>query len=104
MKTRIAAVGIAHPFEVGYDQAGNLLETTVKTLTEAGVECYNTGVVMHDLDTVREAAESLKNAEFDALLLCIATWSEDHHLLDLLSFVDKPIILRAYPAFDTGSL
>ncbi|MBQ7600198.1 MAG: hypothetical protein IJU57_05955 [Clostridia bacterium] len=104
MKTRIAAVGIAHPFEVGYDQAGSLLSTTVRTLLEQGVECFDTGIVMEDLDTVKKAAEALKTADFDALLLCIATWSEDHHLLDLLSYVDKPIILRAYPAFDTGSL
>ena len=104
MKIRIAAVGLAHPFEVGYDNAGNLLDTTVKTLEAQGVCCLNTGVIMHDLDTVERAAEKLRGEDFNVLLICIATWSEDHHLLDLLSYVDKPVILRAYPAFDTGSL
>lgn len=104
MKIKIATVGLAHPFEVGFDNAENLLNTTVKTLEEAGVSCYDCGVVMHDLSTVEEAAKILKKQDFDALLVCIATWSEDHHLLDLLSYVDKPVILRAYPAFDTGSL
>ena len=37
-------------------------------------------------------------------MICIAIWSEDHHLLDLLSYIDKPVILRAYPARETGSL
>ena len=104
MKIKIAAVGLAHPFEVGYDNAENLLNTTVKTLEKIKVDCFNSGVIMHDLKTVEKAAEKLRKEEFDALLICIATWSEDHHLLDLLSYVDKPVILRAYPAFDTGSL
>ena len=104
MKYNIAAVGLAHPFEVGYDEAESLLNTTVKTLKAKGVDCQNVNVVMHDLETVRKAAENIKKMDVDVLMICIATWSEDHHLLDLLSYVDLPVILRAYPAFDTGSL
>lgn len=104
MKANIAAVGLACPFEVGYDDAENLLNQTVKTLVDMGVDCSNAGVVMHDLATVEKAADVLKKMDADVLLICIATWSEDHHLLDLLSYIDKPVILRAFPAFDTGSL
>ena len=104
MKVNIAAVGLAHPFEVGFDDAENLLNQTVDALRDAGANCRNVGVVMHDLDTVREAARRLKDADPDALLICVATWSEDHHLLDLLSYIDKPVIIRAYPARETGSL
>jgi len=104
MNTRIAAVGLAHPFEVGYDKAPELLETTVAALRKQGADVIDAGVVMHDLETVRLAADALKGEDFDVLLICIATWSEDHHLLDLLGYVDKPVILRAYPARDTGSL
>lgn len=104
MKVTIAAVGLGHPFEVGFNEADALLNTTADTLKAQGIDCTNVGVVMHDLDTVKQAAERLGNIEADVLLICIATWSEDHHLLDLLSYVDKPIILRAYPAVDTGSL
>ena len=82
MKSRIACVGLAHPFEVGYDQAGNLLNTTVKTMCECGADCFNVGIIMHDLETVKKAAEILKANEFDILMICIATWSEDHHLLE----------------------
>ena len=104
MKINVAAVGLAHPFEVGYDQAQYLLDTTAQTLGALGISCQNTGVVMHDLKTVEQAADALKYIDADVLLICIATWSEDHHLLDLLGYVDKPVILRAYPARDTGSL
>ena len=104
MNVKIATVGLAHPFEVGFDNAENLLSATVKALKKENAECVNAGVIMHDLTTVEKAAEILKKEDFDVLLICIATWSEDHHLLDLLSYIDKPVILRAYPAFDTGSL
>lgn len=104
MKLKVAAVALAHPFEVGYNEAIPLLNETAATLEANGIICENTGVVMHDLDTVREAAEKLNSTDADVLMICIATWSEDHHLLDLLSYVDMPLILRAYPAFDTGSL
>ncbi len=104
MNVKIAAVGLAHPFEVGYDDANNLLNKTAKTLVNMGIDCQNAGVVMHDLETVKAAADAIKKIDADVLLICIATWSEDHHLLDLLSYVDKPVILRAFPAFDTGSL
>jgi len=104
MNLKIATVGLAHPFEVGFDDAENLLNQTAKTLEEAGVICENAGVIMHDLDTVKKAADVLKTKDVDLLMICIATWSEDHHLLDLLSYIDKPVILRAYPARETGSL
>ena len=104
MKINVAAVGLGCPFEVGFNEAENLLNQTAKTLNSLGVDCTNVGVVMHDLETVKRAADALKGLDVDVLLICIATWSEDHHLLDLLSYVDKPVILRAYPAIDTGSL
>ncbi len=104
MKVNIAAVGLAHPFEVGYDNAENLLNQTADVLRSIGADCQNVGVVLHDLETVQEAASRLKKMDVDLLLICVATWSEDHHLLDLLSYIDKPVIIRAYPARDTGSL
>lgn len=104
MNIKIAAVGLACPFEVGFNEADALLNTTVTTLCENGVDCENVGVVMHDLETVKEAASRLRSVDMDMLMICIATWSEDHHLLDLLSYIDKPVILRAFPARDTGSL
>ena len=39
MKANIAAVGLGHPFEVGFDQAESLLNTTVDTLTAQGINC-----------------------------------------------------------------
>ncbi|MCI8597252.1 MAG: hypothetical protein HFJ10_02250 [Lachnospiraceae bacterium] len=104
MKINIGAVGLGCPFEIGYENAEELLEQTTKALCLEGVECESTRVVLHDLESVYKAASLLKGMEIDAILICIATWSEDHHLLDLLSLIDKPVILRAYPHRETGSL
>ena len=104
MELKVAAVALACPTEVGFEEAMPLLNQTADAMKAQGIICENVGVVMHSLETVREAAEKLKTTDADVLMICIATWSEDHHLLDLLSYVDKPLILRAYPAFDTGSL
>lgn len=104
MNLKVATVALAHPFEVGYEEAIPLMTKTVEALTASGITCENTGVVLHDLETVKEAAEKLRTSTADVLMICLATWSEDHHILDLLSYVDMPLIIRAYPAFDTGSL
>ena len=65
MEIKVALVSLACPVEVGYDEALPLLNATDKAMKEYGVTCENTGVVMHDLDTVRQAAEKLKGTEFD---------------------------------------
>ena len=95
MEIKVALVSLACPVEVGYDQALNLLNETDKTMKKEGVTCENTGVVMHDLDTVRQAAEKLKGTDADVLMISIATWSEDHHLLDLLSYPEFHLVISS---------
>lgn len=104
MNVKIAAVGLAHPYEIGFDQAATLLNITCQTLENRDATCINTGVVMHDYESVRKAAKLIWETKFDVLLVCVATWSEDHHLLDLLSYGDIPMIIRAFPHRETGSL
>ncbi|MBO5069278.1 MAG: hypothetical protein J6C37_02805 [Roseburia sp.] len=104
MKINIAAIGLGHPFEIGYENAETLRNQTAEALNSVGVVCHNIDVVLHDLESVEKAVALLKDVEADALLICVATWSEDHHLLDLLAYVDKPLIIRAYPHRETGSL
>ena len=101
---KLAAVGLAHPFEEGYADVHRVLDETVRSLEAVGVSCLNTGIVLEDLDTVLSAESALRGEAFDAMMVCIATWSEDHHLFDLTANIAQPLILRAYPAFSTGSL
>ena len=63
MNIRIATVGLAHPFEVGYEKAFDLMQETANSLGAVGVTCVNTKVVLENLETVYQAVESLKNVD-----------------------------------------
>lgn len=104
MKPVIGIVGMAGQYEVGFAEAPALLKQCAKSLTDSGYSVYDTGTIMHDFDTVQKAATALEARHIDALLVCVCTWAEDHHLLDLLDRVDKPVILWAFPAVETGSM
>lgn len=104
MMPKIGLVGLAGEYEVGFAETPALVGKTEASLKALGYEVYKAACVMYDRQTVAAAAESFKGCEFDVLFVCVGTWSEDHHLLDLLEFYDKPVILRAFPAVDTGSL
>ena len=104
MRPRVALLGIAGEYEVGFAETPSLLIRVAGTLAVAGCDIVNTGVVMHSADTVGQAVEALRRAEVDALCVCVGTWSEDHHLLDLLDHFPLPVILWAFPGVETGAL
>jgi len=105
IKPKIGAVGLAGEFEIGFDKAPELTRAACDALEAAGTaEVYRADVVMYDLKSMTEAAKRLKEADPDALMISVCTWSEDHHLLDLLAVVDRPVILRSFPAVETGSM
>lgn len=104
MNGKVALIGLAHPFEEGFSEATQLLNETANSIQRTGTDCINTGIVISNSETVNQASNILKSQDYDALVICVATWSEDHHLFDLLATIHKPLILRAYPAKKTGSL
>lgn len=101
---KVAAVALAGEYEVGFDVTPSLYRKTVDSLNRAGVEVLDSNIVMYNFETMLQAKEYLSKQSFDVLLVCVGTWSEDHHLLDLLGYFRKPVILHAYPGVDTGSL
>ena len=104
MKAKAATIGLAHPFEVWFDNAAELLDKTSRAIVKIGVDCIETGVILKDYESVKEAAKKLNGIDFDVLVVCVATWSEDHHLLDFTAFHDVPMVIRAFPHRETGSL
>ncbi len=104
MKPIIALVGLSGKFEIGFDQTPILMQEAAAHLPSFGVDLIDTRCVLYSDDAVKQAAERLKEGGFDALCVCVATWSEDHYLLDLLEFLHVPVILWAFPAVHTGSL
>ncbi len=104
MKPLLGIVGLAGEYEVGFGEAPGLLDCCANALEKAGMEVCNTKTVMKDLGSVKRAAAGLTGVQIDALVVCVCTWAEDHHLLDLLAYINKPVILWSFPAVETGSM
>lgn len=104
MDVRLAVVALASALEVGFHETKQLYQITCNSLRKRGVQIVDTGIVMCDPQTMLQAKQQLQAQPFDALLVCVGTWSEDHHLMDLLGYYKKPVILHAYPGIETGSL
>jgi L-fucose isomerase and related proteins len=104
MVPKIALVGLAGEYEIGFSETLILVANVEENLKSKGYEIIRTDKVMYDGKTAAAAVEQLKGHDFDIICVCVGTWSEDHHLLDLLDYYDKPIVLWAFPAIETGSL
>jgi len=104
VKPIIGLVSLAGEYEVGFDKTPILLKNACESLKNAGFEVLISDTVIYSTSTMKKAADDLKDKKFDVLCVCVGTWSEDHHLLDLLEYINKPVILWAFPAVDTGSL
>lgn len=107
MDKTIAVVGLACKDEVGFDKAPQLYRAVTDSLQAAGAQVADSGIIMWNPPTAKEAADYLRSTRFDTLVICVATWSEDNHLLELLPAARKAgarVILHAFPSVDSGSL
>ena len=104
MKERLAVVGLAAPAEVGFDQALNVTRMTADSIRDTEVEVFCTELVMSDYESAERVAFLLDSEDIAAVLVCVATWSDDNYVLQFLKRLEKPIIFHAYPAMETGSL
>lgn len=103
MKIHAAIIGLAGEFEVGFADAQTLISAVAAQLATAGLTVGDPQLVYDD-QTVEAAAARLSGQATDVLVVCVATWSEDPLLLDLLEAVPVPVIIWAFPAVETGSL
>ena len=103
-KPCVAAIALAGEYEVGFQETPVVVQATAQSLEKAGIEVLRSDIVVYDLQTMQQAAQFFSGKQFDALLVCVSTWSEDHHLLDLMHYFGKPVMLVSYPGMETGSL
>lgn len=103
---RLAVITLAGEYEVGFNEARGLQTRVLDALRPtSALELFAVEDPLYNATSTETAALALRGKSFDALLVCVATWSEDHHLLDLMEQLPRvPVILHAFPAFDTGSL
>ncbi|MDO8685719.1 MAG: hypothetical protein Q7J78_03505 [Clostridiales bacterium] len=100
----IGLIALAGQYEVGFKDTPELLKCAGEQLEKCGYNIIKAKDVMYDGESVKKVTATLKNKDFDLLCVCVGTWSEDHHLLDLLDYFDVPVILWAFPVVETGSL
>ena len=103
MNIQIAAIAMAGQYEVGFAETPAQFRQTVAALEARGIRVLD-GWLVYDIETLAQARARLEGQSFCALLVCVGTWSEDHHLLELMHAHPKPVILHAYPGVETGSL
>jgi len=103
MTPRIGLIGMAGPLEVGFSETPVILQRMKNQLEKIASVITNLDI-LYDLQTVRNAAQFFDHYNFDLLCVGVGTWSEDHHLLDFLEYCDRPVVLWALPAVETGSL
>lgn len=104
MENTIAIFALGAKAEVGFDDAGNLSDQVEASLTAKGIKTYNTKLVVSDFNSAERAADLLKHENISAILVCVATWSDDSYVLQFLKEMDKPLILHAFPHMESGSL
>ena len=104
MDPKIGIVGLAGKFEVGFEETPDLMIKAAENIRGNGGDVTTVPGIIYDHKSMLAAADLLKNRAIDILCVCVGTWSEDHHLLDLLEYIDRPVMLWAFPAVDTGSL
>ncbi|NSW75277.1 MAG: hypothetical protein HPY68_00615 [Candidatus Atribacteria bacterium] len=103
VKPRMGLLGLAGKLEVGFGEALSLVKRLGTVLGQFG-DVVSPYLVLSDAETVREAIRFFQGQEYDLLVVAVATWSEDHHLLDFLEVLPCYVLLWAFPAVDTGSL
>lgn len=102
MRARIGLAVIRHPFEEGAELAPRIMEDAGKILGFAEVVSAP-GVCESDA-SAREAGKVFREADVDAVVAVMATWSSDAVATRILDFVDVPMVCWAIPAVSTGSL
>lgn len=104
MKSSIAVFALGAKAELGFDEAVSWSKKVSDALEDRGVNTYNTGFVVSDFESAEKVAGLLQKEDVSAILVCVATWSDDSYVLQFLKEIDKPIILHSFPNMESGSL
>lgn len=96
-------LGLVGKLEVSFREVPSLMKRLGMALGQFG-DVVSPYLVLSDAKTVREAIQFFRGQEYHLLVVAVATWSEDHHLLGFLEVLLCYVLLWAFPAVDTGSL
>jgi len=95
---------IHHPLEVGADKSHQILEEAVKEFSNYNVDFIAFNEIVDSDEKASRAGNFFCDNKIDALLAVESTWSNDYHIVDILEYVDVPVVLWAIPSMENGSL
>ncbi len=102
LKPRVGLAVIRHPFEEGAEAAPEIARQALNALDFADVT--SAPAICEDDPTARRAGEAFRQADVDAVVAVLATWSSDAVATRILDYADVPIVIWALPAVSTGSI
>ncbi|NMC07679.1 MAG: hypothetical protein GYA24_20870 [Candidatus Lokiarchaeota archaeon] len=107
-ETRPARAGLAvfyNPYEAGGDNARAVLEESVAFLSLARFTTISAPVLVHDIDTARQAATYFREQGIKTIIVHLATWTGDDLLMELVSWLGPAhLLLWALRDMNSGSL
>lgn len=100
---KIGLVVTVSEMEVGAEHAQDILREVAENLNSSGLVIVAPVVVAN---AASACAAATRFQGVDAICAVAATWSEDHHIQDLLAYMNEPVpvIAWALPGLHTGSL
>ena len=102
VKPRVGLAIIRHPFEEGAGAAPQVGDRARRALGFA--EVVSAPAICEDDSTARHAGAAFREADVDAVVAVLATWSSDAVATRILDFATVPIVIWALPAVSTGSI
>jgi len=95
---------VQHPVEVGSENSKKYLEMVKKVFPQDSISFIVFNKVIDNDNCSKEAGLYFRENNIDLLIAVYASWSNDFHLVDMLEYIDVPLVLWALPGMETGSL
>lgn len=102
--SKIGFCVIQHPLEAEADKSLKILKETIKEFSKYDIDFIPFGEIVDSDDKAANAGNYFYENKIDVLITVESTWSSDYHIIDILEYIDVPIILWAIPGMENGSL
>ena len=95
---------IQHPLEVGAEKSAQILEEIIREFSNYDIDFISFNEIVDSDERTAKAGNYFYENKVDVLLAVESTWSNDYHIVDILEYIDVPVVLWAVPGMENGSL
>ncbi len=103
-RPRVGFCVMHHPLELGNERSPQVLSEIIKEFSRYDINFIPFNEIIDDDNKAEIAGKYFYDKEIDVLLTVEVTWANDYFIVDILEYIDVPIILWAIPGMDNGSL